>query len=79
MEGKTVNVFVYVIVAYGINIPEVALKIQRRVKEAVESMTEYEVNYVDVHVEGVERRPKSILEKSLEEEAEDGQASAPEL
>ncbi len=79
MEGKTVNVFVYVIVAYGVNIPEVALKIQRRVKEAVESMTEYEVNYVDVHVEGVERRPKSILEKSLEEEAEDGQASAPEL
>jgi uncharacterized alkaline shock family protein YloU len=59
MEGKTVNVFVYVIVAYGVNIPEVALKIQKNVKEAVENMTEYEVNYVDVHVEGVERRKKT--------------------
>jgi hypothetical protein len=37
MEGKTVNVFVYVIVAYGVNIPEVALKIQKNVKEAVEN------------------------------------------
>lgn len=70
MEGKTVNVFVYVIVEYGTNIPEVALKIQKKVKDAVESMTEYEVNYVDVHVEGVERRKKSVLEQSLEEETE---------
>jgi uncharacterized alkaline shock family protein YloU len=79
MEGKTVNLFVYVIVAYGTNIPEVGLKIQKRVKEAVESMTEYEVNYVDVHVEGVERRKKSVLEKSLEEEAEEGQVPALKL
>ena len=79
MEGKTVNLFVYVIVAYGTNIPEVGLKIQKRVKEAVESMTEYEVNYVDVHVEGVERRQKSILEKSLEEEAEESQIPVPKL
>jgi uncharacterized alkaline shock family protein YloU len=79
MEGKTVNLFVYVIVAYGTNIPEVGLKIQKRVKEAVENMTEYEVNYVDVHVEGVERRKKSVLEKSLEEEAEEDQAPAPKL
>ena len=75
MEGKTVNVFVYVIVAYGVNIPEVALKIQKNVKEAVENMTEYEVNYVDVHVEGVERRKKTILEQSLEET--EGQDAVP--
>ena len=42
-------------------------------------MTEYEVNYVDVHVEGVERRQKSILEKSLEEEAEESQIPVPKL
>lgn len=70
MEAKTVNIFIYVIVEYGTNIPEVALKIQKKVKDAVESMTEYEVNYVDVHVEGVERRKKSVLEQSLEEEAD---------
>jgi uncharacterized alkaline shock family protein YloU len=70
IEGKTVNVFVYVIVEYGTNIPEIALKIQKNVKESVESMTDYEVNYVDVHVEGVKRRKKSQLEQSLDDKPE---------
>ncbi len=68
IDGNMVRIAVYVIVQYGVNIPEVALKIQKKVKEAVENMTEYEVDFVDVHVEGVRRRLKSDLEKSLEDQ-----------
>jgi uncharacterized alkaline shock family protein YloU len=68
--GHSVSLFVYVIVEYGTCIPEIGLKIQEKVKEAVETMTEYEVNYVDVHVEGVELRKRSQLELSLENEVD---------
>lgn len=57
---------VYVNVEYGSCIPEIALEIQEKVKEAIENMTGYEVKFVDVHIQGVARRPKSELEESLE-------------
>jgi len=65
-NDRSVSVFVYVVIEYGIRIPEIGLKIQERVKQALENMTEYDVNFVDVHVEGVERRKKSELEMSLD-------------
>ena len=78
-QDRSVSVFVYVIVQYGIRIPEIGLKIQERVKQALESMTEYEVNFVDVHVEGVERRRKSDLERDFEQyqQAEAGKGGGP--
>jgi uncharacterized alkaline shock family protein YloU len=54
-EGRTVRVEVHVIITYGYNIPDVAIKLQEKVKEAVESMAGYEVTAVDIHVEGVRR------------------------
>ena len=62
----TVDGHVYVNVEYGSCIPEIALEIQEKVKEAIENMTGYEVKFVDVHIQGVARRPKSELEESLE-------------
>ena len=47
-EGHTVRVEVHVIITYGFNIPDVAIKLQEKVKEAVENMTGYEVTGVDV-------------------------------
>ena len=52
-EGKTVNASVYINVEYGSCIPEIALEVQEKVKEAIEAMTGYEVQFVDVNVEGV--------------------------
>jgi len=52
-EGKQVHVIVYVNLQYGYCFPEVALAVQEKVKRAVEEMTSYEVQFVDVHVEGV--------------------------
>ncbi|MCQ2359318.1 MAG: Asp23/Gls24 family envelope stress response protein [Phascolarctobacterium sp.] len=62
-DNKTVTANVYVIVEYGYNIPEIALAIQERVKEAIEVMTKFEVQFVDVHIEGVQRRKITELEK----------------
>ncbi len=43
----------YVVMEYGIRIPEVARRVQENVKRAVESMTGLEVVEVNVHVAGV--------------------------
>ena len=55
VDGHVVTAAVYVNVEYGSCIPEIALEIQEKVKEAI-----------DVHIQGVARRPKSELEESLE-------------
>lgn len=63
-EGKLVNASVYINVEYGICIPEIALEVQEKVKEAIEAMTGYEVQFVDVNVEGVAKRRETDLEKA---------------
>ena len=45
---------VNIIVEYGSRIPDVAYEIQNRVKKAVESMTGFKVEEVNVHVQGVD-------------------------
>lgn len=66
-EGPLVNAKVFVNVEYGSCIPEIALEIQEKVKEAIEKMTGYEVQFVDVHVQGVAKRRKTDLERAAEE------------
>ncbi len=43
----------FVVVDYGVRIPEVAWQIQENVKRAIETMTGLEVVEVNVHVQGV--------------------------
>ncbi|MGE5559904.1 MAG: Asp23/Gls24 family envelope stress response protein [Chloroflexota bacterium] len=43
----------FVVIEYGVRIPEVAQKIQENVKRAVESMTGLEVVEVNIHIQGV--------------------------
>ena len=64
VSGKTVTVEIYVIIEYGICIPEVAIEIQEKVKEAVESMTGFEVVAIDNHVQIIAiRKAKEIEEQ----------------
>ena len=74
-EGKTAVLDVYVYIKYGANIPDVAINIQEKAKEAVENMTGYEVTAVNVHVEGIRRIEKDSfdeMEKNFnKEEAEE--------
>lgn len=48
-----VSVDVTVSVNYGYNIPDVAYNIQQSIKQNVESMSEYKIDTVDVHVVNV--------------------------
>ena len=53
LEEEKISVTIIIDVEYGQIIPEVAAKVQENVKNAIESMTEREVNEVNVHVHGV--------------------------
>ncbi len=52
-EANTIELDLSVVVSYGSVIPQVARQIQEKVKESIESMTELEVQKIDVHVVGV--------------------------
>lgn len=43
----------YIIVEYGVRIPDIALRVQESVKKGIESMTGLDVVEVNVHVQGV--------------------------
>lgn len=57
----------YVVVEYGVKIPEVALQVQENVKRAVETMTGLTVSGVNIHVQNV-MIPKS---EEVNEETEE--------
>ncbi|AAM24515.1 putative alkaline shock family protein YloU [Caldanaerobacter subterraneus subsp. tengcongensis MB4] len=50
---KEATIDLYLIVDYGVRIPEVAWNVQENVKNAVENMTGLKVVEVNIHVQGV--------------------------
>ncbi|HWR39397.1 MAG TPA: Asp23/Gls24 family envelope stress response protein [Patescibacteria group bacterium] len=56
---KEAAVDLYIIVEYGVRIPDVALRVQENVKRAIESMTGLDVVEVNIHVQGVGFAPES--------------------
>ena len=74
-DEKEVRIDVNIIVEYGSRIPDVAFEIQNRVKKAVESMTGFKVEEVNVHVQGVntdvakksEEKPVEQVEENKED------------
>lgn len=72
---KETKIDVNIIVEYGSRIPDVAFEIQNRVKKAVESMTGFKVEEVNVHVQGVntdvakksEEKPVEQVEENKED------------
>lgn len=53
IDDKNVNIDFYIVVDYGARIPDVAWRIQDRVKSSVESMTGMNVASINIHVQGV--------------------------
>lgn len=50
---KECAIDLFLIVEYGVRIPDVAVQVQENVKRAVESMTGLDVVEVNIHVQGV--------------------------
>lgn len=61
VELKENEVFVemHLTLVYGAKINEVGLNVQKKVKEAIESMTDLSVKEVNIHVEGISRVKES--------------------
>lgn len=53
LEGNEVVIDLYVIVKYGVKIPDVAFSIQNSVKTSVETMTGLNVKAVNINVQGI--------------------------
>lgn len=53
INDNNVDIDFYIVVDYGARIPEVAWRIQEKVKSAVESMTGMSVSSINIHVQGV--------------------------
>ena len=53
MTGSSVIIDLYIVVEYGVKIPELAWEIQENVKSSVETMTGMGVDKVNIHIEGI--------------------------
>lgn len=53
MEADNVSIDLYIVVDYGVKIPELAWSIQENVKTNVEAMTGMNVSKVNIHIEGI--------------------------
>lgn len=53
MSSESVSIDLYVVVDYGVKIPELAWSIQENVKDRVEGMTGLIVDKVNIHIEGI--------------------------
>ena len=53
MSEDSVKIDLYIVVEYGVRVPELAWEIQEGVKNSVETMTGLGVDKVNIHIEGV--------------------------
>ncbi len=56
---KEAAVDLYIIVEYGVRIPDIAIRVQENVKRAIETMTGLEVVEVNIHIQGVGFNPEN--------------------
>lgn len=66
MTEETVSIDLYIVVDYGVRIPELSWEIQENVKNNVETMTGLTVEKVNIHIEGVSFA-KDIAEMDIPE------------
>ena len=55
----------YIIIKYGVRIPDIAWDIQNRVKEVLIKKLDTEVNEIDIHVQGIQFPKKIQSRKDL--------------
>lgn len=62
-EGILIDV--YVVMQFGVSIPDIAKKIQDNVRQALLNMTALEVNEINIHVVGVQFEQKADEEEQI--------------
>lgn len=78
---KEAAIDLYLIVKYGVRVPEMAWEIQENVKKTVETMTGLKVVEVNIHVQGInfeEQEKEAKRAKEIEEKAKNKEDSTKE-
>lgn len=70
INDRDVKIDMFVVVEYGVKIPDVAWEIQGKTKNEVEAMTGLNVVAVNVNIEGVNTTPASKAKPEAEAEEE---------
>ena len=70
MTGDSAGIDLYIVVEYGVKIPELAWTIQENVKNRVETMTGLNVSKVNIHIEGISFAREELAAEAAELEAE---------
>ena len=79
IKDRDVKIDMYVVVEYGVKIPDVAWEIQGKTKNEVEAMTGLNVTAVNVNIEGVNTTPAVESEaEEVQSEVEADEAAAEE-
>lgn len=73
MSENIVKIDLYIVVEYGVRIPELAWEIQESVKNNAETMTGLKVEKVNIHIEGV-RFPEEDKELAISEDIDAAEA-----
>lgn len=68
MGERSVTIEIQLVVKYGVRITDVAASVQENVKNAVEEMTGFTVEKVDVRVVGIKASPEAKKEEAEKEE-----------
>ena len=63
VEEDRVYIDLFILVEYGITIPDVAWKVQENVKNTVENMTGLNVEEVNLHVQGISFKKEAEQEQ----------------
>jgi uncharacterized alkaline shock family protein YloU len=75
-EEETV-IDLYLIVNYGVRVPDVAWEVQQNVKKSVETMTGLKVGQVNIHIQGIHivKEQKEVAEPKEQKEEETNKKS----
>ena len=63
VNEETVSIDMFLVVEYGVRVPDVAWEVQQNVKKAVETMTGMKVTNVNIHIQGI-----NVIKEHKEEE-----------
>lgn len=59
LTDKGVLIDLYVVIKFGVSIPEVAEKVQQNIRQTLKNMTALEINEINVHIEGIQMDEKN--------------------
>jgi len=65
IKNNTPLINLYIIIKYGVRIPDIAWDIQNRIKESIKNKLGININEIDIHVEGIQFPKKTQSKKNL--------------